>query len=171
MKRLVSAAFFLAISASSAFGQSATSSSPGCDPTVRDAIVQTAQQGAQNSVSRVRNSFEQPRSVFDMSCLESLFSSARSGNILYDDSSIFDRLLQMGQQAVCSAARQAWYSTNTRSFDANQFFNGMPGIIPTTTTVGSASPVILQEIPQVLVTTPTTTTTSTTGTLGTLFSR
>lgn len=98
----------------------------GCNPAAQTRITNMSQTGAQDALTRVRNAYSQPTSVFQLGCLNSLLSGGGIPS-LFNTSAIMQQLISAAQNQVCSAVNQLRQATTPCSFNANMFF-GSPGM-------------------------------------------
>lgn len=123
------------INAASAPAQEAPSPAPtnmpaaaGCPEDVRNYLTTAARTGAEASTARVRNTYSRPTSVLSLSCLERFLRQASAGDVLVDAQGILDAILGLGQQAICSAADQAWNTAVGSPYNPANLFPPMPNI-------------------------------------------
>ena len=95
-----------------------------CDPEVERALVAHAASGAEDDLVIVRHperGIRDPDSIFDLSCVESLFDYGFA-NILFDPGD----LLGLLRRRICDAARDAYRRHVGRSLDATLFARDLP---------------------------------------------
>ena len=70
-----------------------SSSLPGCDPEVRQALDEAAVQGIQRSTHTVHEAYSRPESTFDLSCLEDYMSGLNGFSFLIDPGKLLGNFL------------------------------------------------------------------------------
>lgn len=95
-----------------------------CDPEVERALVAHAARGAEDDLVVVRHperGIRDPDSIFDLSCVESLFDYGFA-NIMFDPGD----LLGLLRRRICDAARDAYRGYVGRDLDAALFARDLP---------------------------------------------
>jgi hypothetical protein len=113
---------------------------PGCDPNVQTALLQSSQNGANNSLGRIRNAFTPHISLSNLSCLNTILNSVSGMNLLFNPSALLQSMLNEAINFACSAISQE-VATVEQPFNANSFFASIPGAsgLSTASTSGSGS--------------------------------
>ena len=102
--------------------------SAACAPEVRQALEQTAAEGARRSFLTIRdpaNGIRDPRSILDVSCVERLFDF-RAFNVFFDPGRALEEILGIVQRRICDAARDAYRGAIGRPLDATIFADNIP---------------------------------------------
>ena len=100
----------------------------GCDPEVRQALVDSAQFGVLQDLVVIRNpdqGIRDPVSILDFSCIEDLFNF-RAFNILFDPGRALEKILDLANRRICAGAREVYRQYVGRTLDASVYTSRIP---------------------------------------------
>ena len=106
-----------------------SSSLPGCDPEVRQALDEAAVQGIQRSTHTVHEAYSRPESTFDLSCLEDYMSGLNGFSFLIDPGKLLGNFLEKIKNQICDHADRLW-AEKRRKFEGltpDLIFRDIPG--------------------------------------------
>jgi len=128
MRKQAGCAFFLCLFLN-LWSLHASSSLPGCDPEIRQALDEAAVQGIQRSTHTVHEAYSRPESTFDLSCLEDYMSGLNGFSFLIDPGKLLGNFLEKIKNQICDHADRLWVEKR-RKFEEltpDLIFRDIPG--------------------------------------------
>ena len=128
MRRQAGCAFFLCLFLN-LWLLHASSSLPGCDPEIRQALDEAALQGIQRATHTIHEAYSRPESTFDLSCLEDYMSGLNGFSFLIDPGKLLGNFLEKIKNQICDHADRLW-AEKRRKFEGltpDLIFRDIPG--------------------------------------------